>query len=39
MGASAMVDAAAPAKNRDVIAFVSFAFMEVGYHDSDLLKP
>ena len=34
-----MADAAAPAKNRDVIAFISFAFMEVGYHESNLLKP
>jgi hypothetical protein len=32
IGASAIVDAAAPANKIDVIAFFSVAFMQVGYH-------
>ena len=32
IGASAIVDAAAPANRMDVIAFLNFAFMKVGYH-------
>jgi hypothetical protein len=33
VGASAIVDAAAPANSMDVIAFFIFAFMHYGYHD------
>ena len=33
IGASAIADAAAPANRMDVIAFVNFAFMQIGYHD------
>jgi hypothetical protein len=33
VGASAIVDAAAPANSMDVIAFFIFEFMHYGYHD------
>jgi hypothetical protein len=33
VGASAIVEAAAPANRMDVIAFFIFAFMNLGYHD------
>jgi hypothetical protein len=39
IGASAIVDAAAPANNMDVIAFFSVAFMQVGYHQRGTPKP
>jgi hypothetical protein len=39
IGASAIDDAAAPANNMDVIAFFSVAFMKMGYHGPEGLKP
>src|SRR6187551_358949 len=39
IGASAIVDAAAPANRMDVIVFLNIAFMKMGYHHQRSPKP